>query len=297
MSPCPLCGSGGVHAIVRRLADPLRPNVVRDLLRCPSCGIVFTPGGVSADDYPAEYDPHRFAPIPVLGPIEDRYRLRQKAIYEHGPKPGGRLLDVGCGNGRWMEVWSRWQRECVGVEPHRPTAEEARRRGLDVRPGSLEDQKFPDASFDVVTFCHVFEHLPDPRATLREARRVLRPGGQLVLWVPDFESLLRPVFGRAWLPYEVPRHLWHFNRRTLGWLVREEGFSTQDIVSDPNDYAMVRSASSSRAWYAKLFSSLFFRIAVATGCEGLRRADNLRLRAIKAANGTAPSTAAPPRPK
>lgn len=282
MSPCPLCRSGGVHAIRRAQPDPHRPHVVRDLLRCPACGIVFTEGTSSPDDYPETYDPYQFIPDQRdTGPVEERYRLWLKSIYEHGPRPGGRLLDVGCGRARWMRVWSRWQRECVGVEPHGPTAEEARRRGLDVRTGTFEEQKFPDASFDVVTFCHVFEHLDDPRAALREARRVLRPGGQIVLWVPDFESALRPVFGAAWCPYEIPRHRWHFTRRTLARLVREEGFAPQDVVSEPNDYSMEQSAAHSRSWLRWIFSKLGFRMAVAVGCAWARRADNLRLRAVK----------------
>lgn len=280
---CPLCGWEGVHAIRRGQRDTLRAGVARDLLRCPSCGIVFTSGGGSLQDYPTGYDPHQFADeTRHPGKIEERYLLWLKSIYEHGPKPGGRLLDVGSGTGSWMRVWSRWQRECVGVDPHRPTAEEARRRGIDVRPGTLEEQRFPDASFDVVTFCHALEHLPDPRTALRESHRILRTGGQLVIWVPDFESVLRPVFGASWQPYEVPRHLWHFTRRTLARLVREEGFAPHDLLSAPNDYSLKASSSLCGNRLARTLSKLPFRMMLAIGCAGIRRADVLRLRATKA---------------
>lgn len=286
MNECPLCHGPRARVLARRFRDRYRPRAVSDLFRCPDCGLVFTGGTIGGEDYPEEYEAYRFSDkSPVWGRFTTYYRIWLRNTYEFGPAPGGRLLDVGCGNGSWLAIWARRQREAVGVEPHRATAEQARRRGLDVRVGTLEEQRFPDGRFDVVTFCHVLEHMPDPKAALREARRVLHPGGQLVVWVPDYDSLLRPLLGRDWFPWEIPRHRWHFNRRTLANLVRECGFAPTDVACDPNESSMVSSAAllrdSSRTLLASLLERIGTRMLVSLLCASARRADCLRLRANK----------------
>ena len=78
--------------------------------------------------------------------------------------------------------------------------------------------------FDRVLLSHVLEHVPNPLEVLEKLRGRLRPGGRLLLSVPNVESLQAQVFGGYWLGYDMPRHLWHFSPSTLGHLVRRAGF-------------------------------------------------------------------------
>jgi SAM-dependent methyltransferase len=134
------------------------------------------------------------------------------------------VLDVGCGRGLLLDGLRRLGWRVVGTELDERAAHYARHRlGLHVFTGSLQGMAFPDDEFDLVVLWHVLEHLPCPLAVLCEVSRILRPGGLLVLAVPDFASCEAQWAGPHWFHLDVPRHLTHFTPRTLEGLVREAG--------------------------------------------------------------------------
>jgi SAM-dependent methyltransferase len=143
------------------------------------------------------------------------------------PATPGKLLDVGAATGFFVEQANAVGWDAIGVEPSQWAAEYARNElGVDVRTGTLESMEFADASFDVVTLWEVIEHLPDPRVTLAEIRRILRPGGRLVLSTPDSRSLAARLSGRRWLGWrKVPEHLFFFDRENLDRLLLQAGFT------------------------------------------------------------------------
>ncbi len=138
----------------------------------------------------------------------------------------GRLLDVGCGAGVFLATMQALGWEVSGVETDPAAAAVAREAlGEDrVRVGELAELALPEAGFDAVTLSHVIEHLPDPLATLRECRRLLRPRGRLGLATPNAASRGRRVFGRDWRGWEPPRHLQVFDPGSLGRLCASAGF-------------------------------------------------------------------------
>ncbi len=105
-------------------------------------------------------------------------------------------------------------------------AAEAQRRGLAVHAGTLESAALPPESFDVVTMWDVIEHLADPTTELASARRLLRPGGWLVVHTMDIGSPVARLMGARW-PWLMDMHLYYFNRRTLPAMIAGHGF---DIV-------------------------------------------------------------------
>jgi SAM-dependent methyltransferase len=97
-----------------------------------------------------------------------------------------RILDVGCGTGANLEMLARFG-DAEGVDISEDALQFCRARGLTrVRAGAAESLPYPDAQFDLVTALDVVEHLDDDRAGLSEMRRVLRPGGRALLFVPAF---------------------------------------------------------------------------------------------------------------
>jgi SAM-dependent methyltransferase len=96
--------------------------------------------------------------------------------------------------------------------------------GLAVQQGRLEDAEFPAGSFDVVALSHVFEHLGDPHASLQRLRKWLKPGGILVLTVPNGDSWMRQLFGRCWFGYDIPRHYFVYGREAVARLAQSHGF-------------------------------------------------------------------------
>lgn len=143
--------------------------------------------------------------------------------------PGGRLLDVGCGGGRFLEfmVDLGWNAEGVDFDP--VAVRSARSRGLEARLGTLEAQGYPDNRFDAVVMNHSIEHVHDPSRLLRECRRILKPGGRLVVTTPNSESWGHEKFGDSWLHLDPPRHIHVFNPSSLGRLAKEVGFAVPKV--------------------------------------------------------------------
>jgi 2-polyprenyl-3-methyl-5-hydroxy-6-metoxy-1,4-benzoquinol methylase len=128
----------------------------------------------------------------------------------------GRLLDVGCGDGVFLARMHGLGWDVHGVEPDSAAAAAAgRRHHLRITTATVEDAALPPASFDVITMSHVLEHVHDPVEVLVECRRLLKPGGRLIVATPNAESLGRVVFRRRWMHWDIPRHLFVFSTRNL----------------------------------------------------------------------------------
>lgn len=126
------------------------------------------------------------------------------------------LLDVGCGSGSFLVQMRHLGWEVTGIDPDGDAVSVAREKhGLNVIHGSLEKHKFPDNHFDAISLNHVIEHAIDPIGLLIECRRVLKPGGQLVLVTPNIMSLARRMFNDSWLHWDPPRHLYLFSLQAL----------------------------------------------------------------------------------
>jgi 2-polyprenyl-3-methyl-5-hydroxy-6-metoxy-1,4-benzoquinol methylase len=149
-----------------------------------------------------------------LQPLEDLVGADQ---------PSRRLLDVGCHIGVMVELaqargWDAW-----GVEPSTWASAQARARGLNVVTGTLTDAAIPENYFDVVTMWDVIEHLTDPAAEIRNAHRVVKPGGIFAIHTIDIESAFARVMGKRW-PWLMEMHLYYFSPRTLGKMLEQAGF-------------------------------------------------------------------------
>lgn len=153
----------------------------------------------------------------------------------------GRLLDVGCAEGAFLDRARLRGWQILGTELSAfAAAEAARRTGAEIFCGELEEARYPGASFDAVTLWHVLEHMRDPGACLREIRRILRPGGLLVLAVPNVNDRLMQVayrIARGRRPRLFTRqdrevHLYHFSAVTATQYLRKAGFAAVRVGPD-----------------------------------------------------------------
>src|SRR5688572_2104297 len=119
----------------------------------------------------------------------------------------GRLLEVGCGQGLFLERARALGWQAQGVEILAPVAERARERGLEVFLGTLAEARLPEAGFDVVVMREVIEHVVEPVPLLRECARVLRPGGVAALQTGNAASWAARVRGARWAYYRFGGHL------------------------------------------------------------------------------------------
>ncbi len=144
--------------------------------------------------------------------------------------PNGRLLDVGCGSGDWLMLMRELGWLVEGVDFDEGAVAVAQQRGLPVSCGAVEEQKYPDASFDAVTLNHVIEHVPDPVGTLAECARILKPSGRLILATPNSCSVGHRIFKRNWRGLEPPRHLHVFSAQSLRRILEIAGFRNVSIL-------------------------------------------------------------------
>ncbi|MGB7912380.1 MAG: class I SAM-dependent methyltransferase [Desulfobaccales bacterium] len=148
----------------------------------------------------------------------------------HQRRGAGRLLDLGCNEGRSLSLYAANGFAAEGLEINEKAAALARRRGFPVYTGTLEEFNPPEP-YAVVVLANVLEHAPDPVAMLAQVRRLLGPGGRVWISCPNAWSLWRRVFGRAWINWHVPYHLWHFSPRTLEAVLARAGLRLTEVKS------------------------------------------------------------------
>jgi SAM-dependent methyltransferase len=146
----------------------------------------------------------------------------------HARKGSGRLLDIGCNEGRTLKNYARNGFRAEGTELNETAAAVAREAGFTVFTGELDDF-IPAAPYDVAVLSNVLEHSLDPKAMLLSARRLLKNQGQVWISCPNSQSWLRPAFGQCWINWHVPFHITQFSPLTLRNLLEDSGFRHIEI--------------------------------------------------------------------
>jgi SAM-dependent methyltransferase len=141
----------------------------------------------------------------------------------------GRMLEVGCSTGEYMESARRCGWVVEGIEFSEKAASVARERGFVVRGGSVEDMVADPHSYDLIVGWMVLEHLHEPVLVLKKLRCWVKPDGYLVISVPTAKSLVRKVFGKYCYDLHLPNHLYHFTPDTLDLLMRSAGWRIERV--------------------------------------------------------------------
>lgn len=230
---CPVCSSSD-YTLRLALNDRMfaTTDAVFPLVRCSGCGLLRLhpqPDGETLDAaYGPGYTPHERSGLSGRAKSWlERRSVRKLQHYLAAPRA---VLDVGCATGDLLlAIRDTGNANVTGVETGHDAAVVARSRGLDVRIGDLEDAVFPAASFDTIILSHTIEHVPDPAATLAEVARVLRPGGALILWLPNVESFEARLLRSYWIGYDAPRHLTTFGVSTLRNALARAGLTVAEV--------------------------------------------------------------------
>jgi len=153
-----------------------------------------------------------------------REKVRRREMFLNDAKPG-KLLDVGCGDGTFLNVMRGRGWDVDGIDFDAAAIQTAKTKfKLSLRHGDLRAAKLSENTFDAVTMSHVVEHLTDPIGLLTEIFRILKPGGQLVMTTPNTASVGHQKFGPCWFGIDPPRHLYLFNQSNLSEVARRAGF-------------------------------------------------------------------------
>ncbi len=168
-------------------------------------------------------------------------------------EPAGKLLDVGCGGGRFLNRMKKRGWTVEGSDFDEQAANKVTARyGIKTHVGDLSQCGLPDNCFDVITMSQTIEHLYDPQATLRECLRILKPGGLLVMTTPNARSLGAIEFGAFWRGWEAPRHLHLFTVESLQTLTAHAGFEIDQACTYSAGSAVVYRVSRTNQLAGKL---------------------------------------------
>lgn len=145
--------------------------------------------------------------------------------------PHNRLLDIGCGDGKFIAVAERAGWVCEGIDPDGSAVSAARDQGLHVTQGNVNSLDLLRETYDVITMNHVIEHLHDPMETLNACHSVLRKGGLFWVATPNVKSLEHRRYQSAWYDLDPPRHLLLFNRNAMHQSLAKAGFKGITFLS------------------------------------------------------------------
>jgi SAM-dependent methyltransferase len=238
---CPACG-GGLRPWLAVPGGEPTDTTEYELERCASCGTAVTDGrSPDADAY--ESGQYTMQPPRMAGPVGafQRSAARQPVrwLRRAGLAQGARVLDIGAGPGRLVGLLDESGFTAAGIEPSRRSSALARQAGHAVERRGLFDHS--DSGLDAAVLWHVLEHIDDVGAALATVRAWLRPGGLLLVGVPNLASLQAEIGGDAWLHYDAPRHRVHFTADGLRRLLVRSGFDvvrTHHVVIEQNFHGM-----------------------------------------------------------
>lgn len=236
MNTCPWCGKQSQQTYLK-VKDYFLTQEDFELIQCEGCGLLFTvprpPANEigkyyeSVDYYSHQQNKKGFVPR-IYEAVKSR-NLKYKTQLAIGGLPVGRLLDIGCGVGDFLVHVKNAGWEVAGIEPSSQAKSIAQER-LGMLPLDPSDTaSLSDHSYDVITMWHVLEHVDDLKSQLSELSRLLKPGGRLIIALPNYQSFDCQHYKSYWAGWDVPRHLNHFRPVVIRSIVTSCGIEFVDI--------------------------------------------------------------------
>lgn len=180
-----------------------------------------------SDDYISHTDGKRTLFEKLYHAVKQK-ALRDKIglIAQFQPKKG-KILDIGAGTGDFLMVAKQDGWDITGLEPSQKAGNIAKNKGVKLLDNLAEVKNH---SIDVVTMWHVLEHVPDVEEQISELKRIVKPGGTIIIAVPNYKSYDAQYYGKYWAAYDVPRHLWHFSKKSIKVLFERQSMELIKIL-------------------------------------------------------------------
>jgi len=251
---CPVCGPAAAADLSFSASDRLHGLEGEfSYYRCRECSLLFQNPRVrpesAIDTYPKNYTPH--AQVQQLSGAQAVAKRAMRWLRgAHLPRrvtrtlgPSSRVLDVGCGAGDFLnEVRSRFGCQVFGLDLSEASKEAAKASfGIDVFCGTLEQAPWAAGSFDLITSWWSLEHMPEPEPALANMRELLKPGGQLLLAVPNSRSAVAKVFRSRWYHLDCPRHYHLWTPASLRKVAARQGLSHSATAFDKSPWGLLGS--------------------------------------------------------
>jgi 2-polyprenyl-3-methyl-5-hydroxy-6-metoxy-1,4-benzoquinol methylase len=244
LEDCPVCGSSNLRDKLQ-VQDKSVSQEMFTIVQCQDCEFQFTnprPDAAHIGKYYESdaYVSHNSGAQGLINRVYNVARfftVRRKValITKLNGGRAGRLLDYGCGTGHFLAGAKKAGWQVTGLEPNARARQDAAARVGQLIQEPTVLTKLAPSSFDTITLWHVLEHVHALHETLDELIAALKPGGKLLIAVPNVESLDAQHYRQDWAAYDVPRHLYHFSASTMRRLLTRHGLATQQVMSLPLD--------------------------------------------------------------
>ena len=230
---CPICNRE--HQLVFLVKDVKGSINGFHVLYCKMCNVGFTIPFPSSTELSSMYSSGSYRADSgkrFIGVVETAItfsrQLRRRRIEKYIDK--GRILDIGCGRGVFLDEMRKHGWNVVGTEYNEETVESINKNyNVNVVTGNPWDWGFSPGCFDVVTMNHVLEHMSAPEKAISECSKVLREGGLLVVAVPNITSLQSIIGKHLWFHLDIPYHIYHFSEMGLSSIIEKHGFQLLKI--------------------------------------------------------------------
>ena len=244
---CNICGNDGYEIlykdrygdkkiinegeIIKKFKSSGDETLVDQVVRCKKCNLVFVNPRIRQEFIIKGYSEGKDENF--VSQVKGREATFSKSIklidryYGKNSLKKGKILDIGTAAGSFLHAAKKDGWDVYGIEPNGWLCDWGKKHyRIDIKPGTIFDNRFKSSFFDVVTLWDVLEHTPDPKKVLDECGRLLKKDGLIAINYPDIGSWIAKLLGRRWV-FLLSVHLFYFDRKTIRKMLEKEGF---DIV-------------------------------------------------------------------
>ena len=237
LNSCPVCEKNEtVHYLTAK--DHFLTKEEFTIVSCTNCGFRFLNPRPSQNEIfryynSVEYISHdagKNSLFSILYKIIRNRAIKNKYHILEKYSDGKNLLDIGCGTGEFLLFCKKSGMIVTGIEPN----EKARNFAITTNNIPVFDENelevIPSASFDIITMWHVLEHVHNLNDRLQKIGQLIKPGGIVVIAVPNSNSWDAKHYHSVWAAYDLPRHLYHFTENTIYRLAEKHDFTIKNIL-------------------------------------------------------------------
>lgn len=215
---CAICSSNKLKFILKAKDPDGISSKYYSLYKCSNCAVASVNPIPSNKELEKFYNESYYA-YNYYG-LLNRCFLKLRANKVQKNKRNGSILDIGCGEGSFLEEMEKRGFECYGLETSKAGITASRKKGIVV----YEDIQKIKRKFDVITLWHVFEHITNPLFYLKTIRKLLNKNGQLIIAVPNFDSWQSKIGRNVWFYLVLPRHVFQYTHETIKYLLSKGRF-------------------------------------------------------------------------
>lgn len=227
MQKCRICSSVKGKILFRRKK--------RTFFICEECNVIFIVPQPSQDELRNYYNDKDY--YKSWGSFDDARLIKKKTSSEwlkiiRRYKKDGKILEIGCAAGFFLEVAQEKGYDPYGVELSEISGEYAKRRFKEkVFIGAVEEARHPDESFDIISMFDLIEHIPYPEDIIKESFRLLKRDGIVAISTPNTNSLSHKLMRSRWTHYKAAEHLFYFSPCSISFLLKKYGFTPLQITA------------------------------------------------------------------